>query len=213
MSLEKERREYLYAGLDVDSLAKDPLIQFQRWLADMIEQQLSDPTAMCLSTCAADGKPSQRIVLLKSFDKSGFVFYTNLESRKSVEIRSNARVSLLFPWLKLDRQVIIEGEAIELSREEVINYFTERPDGSKLAAWSSRQSMPIKSRNQLDECYKKTSLRFDGKDIPVPGFWGGYRVSPDFFEFWQGRENRLHDRFSFSLDDSSSAWIVNRMSP
>ena len=160
MSLEKERREYLYAGLDVDSLAKDPLIQFQRWLADMIEQQLSDPTAMCLSTCAADGKPSQRIVLLKSFDKSGFVFYTNLESRKSVEIRSNARVSLLFPWLKLDRQVIIEGEAIELSREEVINYFTERPDGSKLAAWSSRQSMPIKSRNQLDECYKKTSLRF-----------------------------------------------------
>ena len=213
MSLEKERREYRYAGLDVDSLAKDPLTQFRRWLADIIEQGLSDPTAMCLSTCAANGRPSQRIVLLKSFDKSGFVFFTNLESRKSLEIRSNARVSLLFPWLKLDRQVIIEGEAIEMSREEVVKYFITRPKGSKIAAWSSRQSKPIESRFQLEECYEKTCNRFDGEDIPVPDFWGGYKVAPDFFEFWQGRENRLHDRFSFSLDDSSSVWIVNRLSP
>ena len=213
MSLETDRREYRYAGLDVDSLAKDPHTQFKIWLNEAIERGISDPTAMCLSTCALGARPSQRIVLLKSYDKSGFVFYTNLKSRKAREIQSNARVSLLFPWLKLDRQVIIEGEAIAVSRGDVENYFVKRPEGSKIAAWASRQSMPLKSRAQLEDSYDRMSHRFAGEEIPAPDFWGGYKVYPDFFEFWQGRENRLHDRFSFSRNNPSSAWAVNRLSP
>jgi pyridoxamine 5'-phosphate oxidase len=209
--LEDNRREYDYGQLSREALASNPFTQFTLWMDQAIEAEIQDPTAMSLATVNAEGKPWQRMVLLKGFDKQGFVFYTNLSSRKAQEIDNNAQVSLHFPWLQLDRQVIVGGQAEPLSKAEVMNYFLSRPKGSRLAAWASKQSSPIASRQALEAQFEKIKHRFADGEIPQPDFWGGYRVVPSEIEFWQGGENRLHDRFSYRLD--GDAWHISRLSP
>lgn len=211
MSLEDNRREYDYGQLSRESLADNPFSQFTLWMDQAIEAKIQDPTAMSLATVNAEGKPWQRMVLLKGFDKQGFVFYTNLGSRKAQEIDHNAQVSLHFPWLQLDRQVIVGGQVEPLFKTEVMNYFLSRPKGSQLAAWASKQSSPIASRQTLETQFEKIKRRFAEGEIPPPDFWGGYRVVPSEIEFWQGGENRLHDRFSYRLDGDN--WHISRLSP
>ena len=211
MSLEDNRREYDYGQLSRESLADNPFSQFTLWMDQAIEAKIQDPTAMSLATVNAEGKPWQRMVLLKGFDKQGFVFYTNLGSRKAQEIDHNAQVSLHFPWLQLDRQVIVGGQVEPLSKTEVMNYFLSRPKGSQLAAWASKQSSPIASRQALEAQFEKIKRRFAEGEISPPEFWGGYRVVPSEIEFWQGGENRLHDRFSYRKDGDD--WHISRLSP
>ena len=211
MSLEDNRREYDYGQLNRESLANNPFTQFTLWMDQAIEAKIQDPTAMSLATVNAEGKSWQRMVLLKGFDKQGFVFYTNLGSRKAQEIDNNAQVSLHFPWLQLDRQVIIGGQAEPLSEAEVMTYFLSRPKGSQLAAWASKQSSPIASRQRLETQFEKIKRRFAEGEIPPPDFWGGYRVVPSEIEFWQGGENRLHDRFCFKRENDQ--WDIARLSP
>jgi pyridoxamine 5'-phosphate oxidase len=211
MSLEDNRREYDFGKLTRESLLDDPFAQFELWMNQAIESQVQDPTAMSLATVNAEGQPWQRMVLLKHFDKRGLVFYTNLASRKAQEIQANNKVCLHFPWLKLDRQVIIGGRAERLSTAEVVKYFLSRPQGSQLAAWASKQSAAISSRQVLEQQFRKIKEKFANGQIPLPDFWGGYRVVPCEIEFWQGGENRLHDRFSYQLNGDS--WDIIRLSP
>jgi pyridoxamine 5'-phosphate oxidase len=211
MSLEDNRREYDYGKLSRESLADDPFAQFTLWMNQAIEAQIQDPTAMSVATVSPEGKPWQRMVLLKGFDKKGFVFYTNLGSRKAKEIEANAQVSLHFPWLQLDRQVIVGGRAERLSAVEVMKYFISRPKESQLAAWASKQSSRINSRQALETQFAQIKEKFTKGDIPLPDFWGGFRVVPEEIEFWQGGESRLHDRFSYSR--TGDDWTIDRLSP
>ncbi|MGB0669538.1 MAG: pyridoxamine 5'-phosphate oxidase [Porticoccaceae bacterium] len=211
MSLEDNRREYDYGKLSRESLAADPFAQFTLWMNQAIEARVQDPTAMSVATVSSEGKPWQRMVLLKGFDKNGFVFYTNLGSRKAKEIEANGQVSLHFPWLQLDRQVIIGGRAQRLSAVEVIKYFVSRPKESQLAAWASKQSSRINSRQALETQFAQIKQKFAQGEVPLPDFWGGYRVVPEEIEFWQGGESRLHDRFSYSRDGDN--WTIDRLSP
>ncbi len=212
MSLEDTRREYQYGHLTRASLCASPFDQFTLWLQQATDAAIQDPTAMILATVAASGRPSQRTVLLKHFDNDGFVFYTNMESRKALEIVANTRVSLLFPWFQLDRQVAIGGVARPLARTEIEEYFVTRPRESQLAAWASPQSRTLESRAVLESQYLAAQKKF-AEDVPVPDFWGGYRVTPREFEFWQGGENRLHDRFRYLLDESDTNWTATRLAP
>ncbi|MBT4832093.1 MAG: pyridoxamine 5'-phosphate oxidase [Porticoccaceae bacterium] len=211
MSLEDNRREYNYGRLSRESLRDDPFDQFTLWMNQAIEAGVQDPTAMSVATVSAEGKPWQRMVLLKGFDAQGFVFYTNLGSRKAQEIEANAQVSLHFPWLQLDRQVIVGGRAELLSTVEVMKYFLSRPKDSQLAAWASKQSRPINSRQALETQFAQIKQKFAKGEIPLPDFWGGYLVVPEEIEFWQGGENRLHDRFCFTCDNDG--WTIARLSP
>ena len=211
MSLEGNRREYDYGKLSRESLADDPFAQFTLWMNQAIEAQVQDPTAMSVATVSTEGKPWQRMVLLKGFDKKGFVFYTNLGSRKAKEIEANGQVSLHFPWLQLDRQVIIGGRAQRLSAAEVMKYFISRPKESQLAAWASKQSSRINSRQALETQFAQIKQKFAQGEVPLPDFWGGYLVVPEEIEFWQGGESRLHDRFSYSRDGDD--WTIDRLSP
>ena len=211
MSLQDNRREYDYGKLTRESLADNPFEQFQLWMDQAIEAEIQDPTAMSVATVNADGKPWQRMVLLKNFDQRGFVFYTNLGSRKAREIEGNPQVSLHFPWLQLDRQVIVGGRAERLSAVDVMKYFLSRPRGSQLAAWASKQSSRINSRQALETQFAQMKEKFSKGDIPLPDFWGGYLVVPEEIEFWQGGEQRLHDRFSYQLDNGD--WEISRLSP
>lgn len=211
MSLEGNRREYDYGKLSRESLADDPFAQFTLWMNQAIEAQVQDPTAMSVATVSTEGKPWQRMVLLKGFDKKGFVFYTNLGSRKAKEIEANGQVSLHFPWLQLDRQVIIGGRAQRLSAAEVMKYFISRPKESQLAAWASKQSSRINSRQALETQFAQIKQKFAKDEVPLPDFWGGYLVVPEEIEFWQGGESRLHDRFSYSRDGDD--WTIDRLSP
>ena len=211
MSLEDNRREYDYGKLTRESLADDPFAQFTLWMNQAIEAQVQDPTAMSVATVSTEGKPWQRMVLLKGFDKKGFVFYTNLGSRKAKEIEANGQVSLHFPWLQLDRQVIIGGRTQRLSAAEVMKYFISRPKESQLAAWASKQSSRINSRQALETQFAQIKQKFAQGEVPLPDFWGGYRVVPEEIEFWQGGESRLHDRFSYSRDGDN--WAIDRLSP
>ena len=214
MSLQDNRREYDYGKLTRESLSASPFDQFTRWMEQAIEAGIQDPTAMSVATVSAEGKPWQRMVLLKDFDQRGFVFYTNLGSRKAQEIEANAQVSLHFPWLQLDRQVIVGGRAERLSTVDVMKYFLSRPKGSQLAAWASKQSSRINSRQALETQFAQIKEKFAEGEIPLPDFWGGFRVMPEEIEFWQGGEMRLHDRFSYSRsDDDSSSWDISRLSP
>lgn len=198
-------------------LAPDPLAQFRHWLADAIAGELAEPNAMVLSTVSADGVPSARTVLLKDADARGFVFYTNLRSRKGREIEVARRAACVFPWLPLHRQVVVVGSAVEVPRDEAADYFASRPHGSRLGAWASRQSEVIADRAVLEERYAELLERFPG-DVPLPDFWGGWIVVPQTVEFWQGRESRLHDRLRYrrvrdgGMDDAT-AWVVERLSP
>lgn len=211
MSLQDNRREYDYGKLTRESLADNPFEQFKLWMDQAIEADIQDPTAMSVATVNADGKPWQRMVLLKNFDQRGFVFYTNLGSRKAAEIEGNPQVSLHFPWLQLDRQVIVGGRAERLSAVDVMKYFLSRPRGSQLAAWASKQSSRINSRQALETQFAQMKEKFSKGDIPLPDFWGGYLVIPEEIEFWQGGEQRLHDRFSYQLDNGD--WEISRLSP
>ncbi len=211
MSLQDNRREYDYGKLSRESLLDNPFEQFKLWMAQAIEADIQDPTAMSVATVNAEGKPWQRMVLLKDFDERGFVFYTNLGSRKAAEIKGNAQVSLHFPWLQLDRQVIVGGCAERLSTVDVLKYFLSRPKGSQLAAWASKQSSRVNSRQALETQFEQVKEKFSKGEIPLPDFWGGYLVVPQEIEFWQGGENRLHDRFCFKRENDQ--WDIARLSP
>jgi pyridoxamine 5'-phosphate oxidase len=211
MGIKDNRREYDYGTLSRENLRSNPFEQFSLWMDQALEAEIVDPTAMSVATVDTQGKPWQRMVLLKGFDERGFVFYTNLGSRKVADIMSNPQVSLQFPWLQLDRQVIVGGKAEPLSDNENSDYFKSRPISSQLAAWASEQSSPIASREVLEAQFNAVQQRFESGEVPLPEFWGGYRIVPREFEFWQGGENRLHDRFSFQRDGNS--WIISRLSP
>ncbi|GMG88524.1 pyridoxamine 5'-phosphate oxidase [Biformimicrobium ophioploci] len=211
MDLENWRREYLKSGLNRDDMLDSPFEQFRVWMQEAVRSELSDPSAMCIATVDASGRPTQRIVLLKAFDPSGFVFYTNLGSRKAQDIAANEQVSLHFPWHSLERQVAINGRAEKLSATEALKYFATRPRGSQLAAWASRQSSPISTRQLLMQQFEKMKEKFSDGEIPLPDFWGGYRVVPDRFEFWQGGAQRLHDRFEYTREGEQ--WDIHRLSP
>lgn len=206
------RREYTKGKLDLEELKQDPLEQFDLWLKDAVAAQLPDPTAMTVATVDVCGQPSQRIVLLKDVNQGGFVFYTNLGSRKASEIRSNSLVSLHFPWHYLERQVKICGVAEQLSVAEVTKYFLSRPKESQVAAWASQQSQPISTRQMLMSKFEEVKEKFKNKDMTLPEFWGGFRIIPSEIEFWQGGAHRLHDRFSYTKDNNGQ-WQIERLMP
>lgn len=211
MHIDDIRREYDLAELRREDLADNPIDQFETWLQDVINAKLPDPTAMTVATVDADGQPSQRIVLLKDVNAEGFVFYTNLGSRKAQELKSNNKISLHFPWHFLERQVKVRGVAQPLSTAEVARYFLSRPKESQLAAWASAQSKPISTRQMLMSKFEEVKQRFADGKIPLPDFWGGYRVVPHEIEFWQGGEHRLHNRFVYARDGEN--WSIQRLMP
>jgi len=211
MELTDIRREYAQGGLRRKDLAADPIDQFNLWLEQAIEAKLTDPTAMTVATVDENGQPFQRIVLLKNVDKDGFVFYTNLGSRKAQQLEHNSKISLHFPWHPLERQVHVTGTAEKLTAIENMKYFSSRPKESQLAAIASKQSSRISARGILEGKYLELKQKFAKGEIPVPSFWGGFRVRVDSIEFWQGGEHRLHDRFLFSRQDNS--WDIDRLAP
>ena len=211
MDLESFRREYLRGGLHRKDLQEDPIEQFSIWMQQALDLGIIDPTAMTMSTVASDGQPSQRIVLLKNFDDLGFVFYTNYESRKGKELSRNSKVSLLFPWNQIDRQIKICGEAQKLSSRDSRDYFVSRPRGSQIAAIASKQSSIIDSRAALMDEFDALNQKYKDAELPFPDFWGGYRVQATEIEFWQGGADRLHDRFRYLRDGQS--WRIDRLAP
>ena len=205
------RVSYSMASLGLKDTAPEPFTQFENWLNEAMSAQLNEPNAMSLATVGANGQPSVRSVLLKDFGKDGFTFFTNYESRKSAEIGDNPCVGLCFLWKELERQVLICGKASRLSREASEEYFRTRPPGHQIGAWASLQSNQIPNREWMLERETELTARFTGKEIPLPDFWGGYIVKPHEIEFWQGRENRLHDRIMYRAQDNT--WTKARLSP
>ena len=204
------RRNYTRDGLRRADLNADPVAQFRKWFGEAASAELVEPNAMVLGTTNGT-RPSSRSVLLKAYDERGFVFFTNYESRKAQEIASNPDVSLLFPWYPLERQVGILGRAERISAAESLAYFASRPHGSRLGAWVSQQSSVVNSRKFLEMKWDEMKRKFADGEIPLPSFWGGIRVVPKEMEFWQGRENRLHDRFRYTR--SGDGWTVERLAP
>src|ERR1700758_261470 len=199
-------------GLRRSDLDPDPIKQFGNWFTATIEAGIRDVNAMSLATAGTDGRPSVRIVLLKGFDQDGFVFFTNYESEKGVQLDANPYAALAFYWIELDRQIRISGKAERISREESQTYFHARPVGSQLSAWASRQSEVLDGRRVLDARMAEMTERFGDKPIPLPPHWGGYRLKPNKMEFWQGRPNRLHDRFRYTRQEDGS-WLIERLAP
>ena len=197
--------------LDREDLDDSPFVQFESWLADACEAELLDPNAMSIATVAHDGQPYCRTVLLKHYDEKGFVFYTNHESNKARHIAENGKVALLFFWRSLGRQIGIRGTASRISKAETLKYFLSRPRGSQIGAWVSAQSSIITSRSHLEAQYAEMKQKFADREIPLPSFWGGYRVEPHELEFWQSRNDRLHDRFLYSREDQG--WRIERLAP
>src|SRR5207244_6455806 len=206
------RYDHVGKGLRRSDLDPDPIKQFGNWFTAAIEAGIRDVNAMSLATAGADGRPSVRIVLLKGFDQDGFVFFTNYESEKGKQLDANPYVALAFYWIELDRQIRISGKTKKTSREESQTYFHSRPVGSQLSAWASRQSQVLDGRRMLDARLAEMTERFGDKRIPLPPHWGGYRVKPDMIEFWQGRPNRLHDRFRYTRQADGS-WLIERLAP
>nr|WP_234043126.1 pyridoxamine 5'-phosphate oxidase [Streptomyces marianii] len=209
------REHYRSTPLDEADLPPDPMEQFVRWFKDAAAGRLHEPNAMIVSTATPDGRPSSRTVLLKHFDDRGFVFYTNYASRKGRELDANPHVSLLFPWHPLTRQIIVTGTAARVGRDETAAYFRTRPHGSQLGAWASPQSSVLPSRGELLRRYEELADRYPaGEQVPVPPEWGGYRVTPGTVEFWQGHENRLHDRLRYvRTPEGPGGWRVERLAP
>ncbi len=206
------RKQYRSEIVFEDTLDEDPMQQFALWFQQAADSHLFEPNAMVVSTATPDGRPSSRTVLLKQFDGRGFVFYTNYGSRKGREIDANPHVALLFPWHPIARQVIVAGTASRIGRDETAAYFRSRPHGSQLGAWASEQSRVIASRGDLDRRYAELAQRYpEGEQVPVPPEWGGIRVVPREMEFWQGHENRLHDRLHYVLDGEK--WRIDRLCP
>lgn len=212
MHYEKFRREYTAGGLERDMLDADPLKQFEQWLEQSVRAGLEDPTAMVLATVDEAGFPWQRIVLLKGLSRGGLVFYTNYGSNKAQAMAANPMVSLLFPWNELDRQVIVGGRAEKMTVAESASYFVTRPRESQIAAWASRQSRPVSARAMLEKQVMVLKEKFGRGDVPVPDFWGGYRVIPERIEFWQGGEHRIHDRFLYSRAGTGD-WEISQLQP
>lgn len=211
MKIDDIRREYIEGCLSRSQLEHAPMAQFEKWLQQAIDSEIKDPTAMVVATVDSDGQPSQRIVLLKDSDAEGFTFYTNLGSKKAQDIAQNSKVSLHFPWHNMERQVKVCGTAQQLPKSNVIKYFLSRPKDSQIAAVASAQSRPISSRQMLMEQFSKMKQKFADGDVPLPDYWGGYKVIPHKVEFWQGGEHRLHDRFVYSK--KGSKWEIERLMP
>ncbi len=206
------RRSATGFALDRDDLDDDPIVQFEAWFRYACETVPMDPNAFVVSTVDRDNRPSSRTVLLKSFDENGFVFYTNYDSKKAQHIEHNPYVSMLFFWSEAARQVKIRGKAEKIPTAESMKYFLSRPRGSQIGAWVSAQSSVISSRSLLEAKFQEIKKKFRNKEVPLPSFWGGYRVVPDQVEFWQGRRNRLHDRFEYSKQADGS-WTIERLAP
>ncbi|MGC0794941.1 pyridoxamine 5'-phosphate oxidase [Pantoea agglomerans] len=205
------RREYTRGGLRRKDLPDDPITLFEQWLSQACEAKLPDPTAMTVATVDEQGQPWQRIVLLKHYDAQGMVFYTNLGSRKALQLAHNPRISLHFPWHYLERQVMVLGEVEKLSPLEVLKYFHSRPRDSQIGAWVSKQSSRISARGILEGKFLELKQKFQQGEVPLPSFWGGYRVKFHTLEFWQGGEHRLHDRFIYQRDHDG--WKIDRLAP
>lgn len=212
MDIHQLRKDYQNDALHREMLAADPMVQFEVWFQQACSAQLPEPNAMTLATVGPDNQPSLRTVLLKLYDENGFVFFTNYGSRKAREIAENHQVALLFPWIPLARQVTITGMAEKISTAESARYFASRPRESQLGAWISRQSSILSSRQLLLQELEKMKGKFLKGEIPLPDFWGGYRVSPRTIEFWQGQTSRLHDRFLYSRQGDNT-WTLERLAP
>ena len=212
MALADMRRDYSLAGLLEKDLATNPFRQFEQWFQEAEAAKIAEPNAMTLATAGRDGRPSARTVLLKGCDGRGFVFYTNYESRKGRELDANPRATLLFPWVAMERQIIIEGTVTRVSREAAEAYFHSRPRGSQLAAWASPQSTAVAGRAVLEESYRVVDKKYEGRTVPLPPNWGGFRLAPETVEFWQGRRSRLHDRLRYRREPGGD-WVVERLAP
>ncbi len=205
------RREYGVAGLDESAADSDPVVMFRRWFVDAEAAHLHEPNAMIVATVSPDGRPAARTVLLKGLSDDGFEFFTNIASRKGDDLAHEPRCALLFPWHPLERQVRVEGVASRLNDAEVASYFAARPRGSQLSAHASPQSQVVAGREELDARFAEAETRYAGGDVPVPPDWGGYRVRPETFEFWQGRRGRMHDRLRYRR--TTSGWVTERLAP
>ncbi|MBN1632791.1 MAG: pyridoxamine 5'-phosphate oxidase [Ignavibacteria bacterium] len=205
------RRNYKFKSLDVKDVNFNPFEQFSVWFDEVLASNLIEPNALILATADKKGKPSVRALLLKGFSEKGFVFYTNYESRKGKELAENNQASILFYWAELERQVRLEGKVEKISEKDSYNYFKTRPFKSKVGAWASNQTEVINSRFTIIKKFLYYLAKFHSKEIPLPPHWGGYILIPEIFEFWQGRESRLHDRIRYRKDNSR--WIIERLSP
>lgn len=205
------RRNYAEGGLNDEDLTKEPMDLFEKWLQNAIDSGIHDPTGMVVSTVDSSGQPYSRMVLLKNYDKNSLVFFTNYGSRKAHQLNENPKVAILFPWYMLERQVAFLGTAEKLSTMEVIKYFTSRPANSQIGAWVSHQSSKISARSVLESKFMELKQKWQEGKIPVPEFWGGYRVTFDSVEFWQGRPSRLHDRYIYQR--KAEGWDISRLAP
>ena len=206
------RKEYSSETLLENDVMASPISQFQKWWDQVIASEIVEPNAMTLATSSPDGLPSARIVLLKGFDENGFIFYTNYKSYKGLQLEENPKACLVFHWKELERQVRIMGLVNKLDSKESDEYYSSRPIGSRIGAWASPQSQPIKNREWLEEAFQKRITEFDNKEIPRPPHWGGYLVNPVIIEFWQGRFSRLHDRIQYTLEENGG-WKIERLAP
>jgi pyridoxamine 5'-phosphate oxidase len=211
MDIGDMRRDFESDGLNFSVLSNNPFEQFEQWFNNAREAGVLEPNALSLGTVDQDGRAALRTVLLKSFDDQGFVFYTNYGSRKAQDLSANPSAAMLFPWIALNRQVIVRGDVEKVSQTESLRYFASRPRGSQIGAWVSEQSQVITSREALEEQVERVQARFETGDVPLPPFWGGYRLRPARFEFWQGRPSRLHDRFEYTRRDGE--WCIQRLQP
>ncbi|MFW5820138.1 MAG: pyridoxamine 5'-phosphate oxidase [Bacteroidota bacterium] len=209
--LEKLQKDYMHRVLNMKDLPEDPLSLFKVWMDDALKKDLPEPNAMSVSTVNSNGKPSSRTVLLKEFNSEGLVFYTNYNSRKAKEISENPDVSVLIFWPELERQVRIEGHAAKISEKDSDEYFASRPRASQIGAWASPQSETIESRKELEKRFSDTEKKYEGKEVPRPSHWGGFRIIPSSFEFWQGSIARLNDRIVYFTENGS--WLMKRLAP
>lgn len=209
--IESLRKNYIQHRLNENNVEKDPLKQFDRWFREAVHAQVIIPNAMALATSTREGALSLRMVLMKNFDENGFTFFTNYESRKGKELKQNPQAALLFYWAELERQIRIEGKLAKISYKESVEYFHTRPREHQVSAWASHQSEPLRNRQELDDIFERLTKQFAKQEIPLPDYWGGYRLTPIRFEFWQGRPKRLHDRIQYTLENAQ--WKILRLAP